>query len=743
MANIRRFILVSAAITVALVLGGCSDSKKKRYPPAQQTFAVSGTASKGILIGFNVAAHDFSNGVLNASPRASTVTSSDGTYTLNLPQNLAEQPLLIRITPAASGSVMRCDLSAGCGDGVDFGENLPITDDDFSLDVVVPSVSANSVANVTLLSNLAAQLALEQISSGNSPAAVQTAIAAANSQIANRFGLVGNLATMPVIDLTDRAAVNTALTAGNTAYLQYAALNAAIIQAVRADNNNTVGFINAMTNFITYFLIEGVAGNTSNAAETSYADILAEAQALLIRVQDLDPENPLNLGGLIQSLAAAEHLASIEEPDGHSQGTPSSSAGATALVKAKNMANDLVDLGASIGNSTVQGGTTINAISDEFAMQIEAAELATGNQAAYMLDALATAAAAIDDANRAYGNNNSLESYTSDTGVTVGIALVEEKPVYSVEDTVEVTTDAGVVAIPVTLMAHNRLVLTEPEDLTDTTTEISGDYVVEGTAGSSHLEITIHEGSKILITEFAHTETNQQTAESSTQTLESFDFNFLVTLAQKPMQGTDPLSVDGTLIVSLADVAVADTATPNSETTTVSLGLLSMQFYGEVSNTTGESFNFAMAATGDATGVSFMEGWNTQGPVESGETETAFAGLSASLTFDAKLTGIPSVVKVSYTINRTGLESFSNEVTVRYPGKTFLFNLMVENGEPVNPLRITNQDGVVMTLNDNTVNGESYLDGTITVEGTKYADITEPSIGAVIITFTDGYTVSP
>ena len=258
-----------------------------------------------------------------------------------------------------------------------------------------------------------------------------------------------------------------------------------------------------------------------------------------------------------------------------------------------------------------------------------------------------------------------------------------------------------------------------------------------GEASSTKLKLTVNEGSHLMVTDLVHEEANGQSGTTTTDSLDSLDFHWSAVLAQQPVQGRDPLTVEGTLVASLNDVLVANSSSPNSDTTQTSVGLLSLQFNGRVSNTTGESFKFAVAIAGDASGVSFTEGWEPAGELAGGETGEAFVDLSGSLMFNAQLTGIPSVVTLAYNVQRTGLEAAGNTVVVKYPGKSFRFEMAIVNGEPQNPLRITNQDGAVMTLNDNQVNGESSLSGNITVDGVEHATISEEEIGTVLIRFSD------
>jgi len=729
MRNLFRVLFATAAGTAVFIQGcGCSDNDKY-YPPVESTYTVTGAASKGILRNFQVAAHRFNNGVLDTTPIASSNTSNVGTYTLKIPQTYANVPLLFRVTPNSTGSVMTCDLSAGCGGDVDFGEDLPITDSSFQLDAVVPSSANNSVANITLLTDLASELALDAISSGNSVTVIQAAVAAANSRIANRFGLVGNLTTLPIIDLTNYAAVNAALSGGHSLHIQYAAINAAIVQAAR--DGNTLNFVSAMNAFVTYFSSEGLAGNTTDLSEVSYADILAAARAVLGRVQEIPQAS--NLAALLQSLLVEQQLAENEEPDSYDQGTPSTGADATDLQKAKNMVNDLVDFAASVGESNLEGGLDVATVSEDFAMQLEAAELATSAHAKYLMDAVALAGAAVDDANRAYDSNNNLQSYTSDDGIVVAISVVDAMPVYTVDDAIDVAGDTGTVAVAVDMTARNRLVFDDASTETVEAAEVSGRYDLSGTASTSQLMLTVHDG-YVLVEDLEH----EQTAGNSTQAAESVDLRLNVSLAQVVPEGSDPVSLEGNLSVSLKDLTNEETEAGASGSQEIGLTTASLNFSGKVSNTTGESFNFSIAVSGDATGVSFVESWNSQGESSVGETEENYAALVANLAFTAQLTGIPSVVSVAYSLERTGLESGNNSLVIKYPAKLFRFSIAVEDGEPVNPLTVTNQDAAVLTLNESEEEGESKLDGDIKVNGVERAKIEERDAGVIVITYTDG-----
>ncbi len=736
MIYLRRIFMVSAALVAIHMQGcGCDDDKKYYPPPQDNSYTVNGTASKGILRNFQVEAYRFNSGILDPTPISSTITSAIGHYSLDIPNTYVNQPLLFRVTPNPTGSIMVCDLSAGCGVGVNFGQDLPITDTSFELETVVPSTSDNSVANITLLTTLAAQLAQEAIQSGATSEDIQVAINEANSSVANRFGLTGDLATMPVIDLTDPAAVRTAMEAGNSNLVQYAALNSAIVQAARLDDN-LLSFIGALNAFITYFAEDGVAGNTSDATETSLADILSAAREVLMQVQANDPQAPQGLTALLQSLFVDQQLAESEPADSYSTGTPSSTSGATPIAKVKAMVSDLKNLAISLGDTALSGGGTIGGISEDFAMQLEAAEMASSENAGYLIEAMAIAAAAIDDANRAHSNNSELTAYTSDTDVDVTITTVGETSVFSVDQNIQVEADSGMVTIAVELDATDSLTYGETDS-----SEMSadGEYEVAGSATSATLVMLVKEGSSISITDLSVVETeNSQTAQlTENQSLDALNLNLMIELSQV-MAGTvtDPVTLTGTLVASLSDVMIVDTESATTESSTKSLGMVSLKLSGLVRNTSGESASFAVSVSGDGTGVSFVETWTQQGETSTGETTSNFVDMYGSVAFTAELTGNPNVVSMNYSVARTGLEDADNSLTIRYPGKQFRFNMLVADGAPEGNLTITNHDGVIMSLMETTVEGESRLQGTISLNGTQYATVEEDN--TVVIRYTDG-----
>lgn len=743
MIYLRRIFMVSAAI-VAIHMQGCGcDDDKKYYPPQQDnSFTVNGAASKGVLQGFQVSVHKFDSGLLDPIPVSSVITDNFGRYTIEIPNIYISKPLLYRVTPQASGSMMKCDLVGGCGENVNFGQSLPVSGNDFKLDAVVSDPKDNSVTNISVFTDMAASLVLDSNADSNED--VQALIALSNSRVANRLGIAGNITEIPVIDLTDNTAVTNAVNNGNALHVRYAAINAAIISAVRSDNPNA-SLAEALRLFVDKYVEKGLAGNVSIDEETGWGEILEYARALLVQVQtNLGVNSLANLSGLIEGLIADAQLANSETSDGYDRGTASQTAGATGIEKAKAMVQDLRDFAFSIGNTSTSGGT-IGSISDDFTVQVEAAQMASSEDAAHLMEALAMAASAIDDASRAHDGNPSLTTYTSDDGVTVTItSSVENSTEFSVEQTIEIMSDAGELPVEVELTAINAVTMADAEQQNSSGMTANGSYEVAGSAQTSVLTMMVLDGSSVSVTDMATVEvmSEQSPQLSETQTLEAFDLNLMVSIAQR--NTNDPITLKGNLTASLTDIMVKDTSSTNdistSEISEIRMGIASLKISGEIGNATGESASFSLSVSGDATGVSFVDSWVNGNQTSTGETANNFADLFGSLAFTARLTGIPSVVVMNYTVARTGLESGDNGLTVKYPGKLFRFNMAVEDGEPTGNLTITNQDGVVLTAQEVIVNGESRLQGNITYGGVQYATITEEDL--VVISFIDGYSVS-
>lgn len=735
----RRIFMAAAAFVAVSMQGcGCDDNDDRYYtpPPGEPSVNVEGATSKGILRGFVVTAHSFDSGALVTQPIATGNTNDFGRYRLAVPSRYRGAPLLIRVTPAESGSTMVCDLPTGCGE-VAFGGLLPVLpSSNFRLSAVVPSTDPGEV-NITALTDIAAEWTLRQLTATSNADAIRALIASSNSRVANRFGLTGDLLRLPVVDLTNNDTLLATLNGSNNWAVRYAAINAAIVSAVQSDNL-TLSVAAALRLFVTEYLDNGgLAGNVSEEAETGFNEILQFSRQLLLIVQArLGDQAPTSLLEIIQRVIAEESFASNEEPDSYDPGTESETAGAQPLAKVKAMVADLRDLAFSFGDTSLSTGGTIGGIADDFAMQIEAAEMVSSEHAAYLMEALGLAATAVDDANRVYSNNSSATSYTSDRGVIVAISATAGVPTFSVDQVIQVEGSDGNVPVTVEWTATNAVTIEEDDEGEGNV--VDGRYNVNGSAQSSQLSLLVNEGSTVDVTNMALVE-----GESESGDLDALDLNLLVTLTQLGVD--DPVTLNGSLVVALTDLLVDNSESSGQngtvETREITVDIASVRVFGDISNSTGESVNFSLSVSGDGTGVSFVDtwvnGWNSS---STGETAETYADLSGNLMFNAELSGIPNAVTLNYGLVRTGLEAANNTLSIKYSGKQFLFRVAVDDGEPVDDLTVTNQDGVVLKIREVTEDGRSRVEGNIVYEGTQYATIDESNV--IMVRYTDGSSVS-
>ena len=718
MSKMRRFLMIGAA-AVAVGIQGCGcDSKKKHSsstgtPPPESTVTIQGKAAKGVLQNFSATAHLLNgDGVSEGDPIALGSTGLDGGYSLDIPRRHVGSPIVIKVSPT-EGSSMICDLPQGCGDA-DFGEPTPV-DHNFQLSAIVPSVEDDQNVNISAFTDIAASLALSKLQESESTSLedIRRHIAESNSQVANRFGISSDITRLPVLDLTKPSAPSARDLLLDSQTARYNALNAGLLSAIQDDKPESTPLGGALRDFIDSYVEKGVAANTSDDSETSMSEIINRAADALNRVASLLPDSSgVDLTSTTQNLRTEGQLLELEEPDVYSQGTASQSSNLSALEKVKAMVGDLRNLVFSFGEQTIEDGT-IGAIADDFALQIEGAEMASSADAAALIEALALAATALDDANRAYQANNALTSYASDTGITVAITAADDSVSFTIDDAVQVDN----ASVDVSLSATNALELQDgaADDLA------VGQYTVSGSAETADLKLSITNGSVEVDYE------GEQADLAETHVLSTLH---LLLQAELKQQDVDlPVVLSGRLEATVNNVELQSTAERSGDTTELALDDLAFSFSGNIHNSAGEAAQFALSLSGDAKGMSLTETWVNGTNTIVAETEQQYVKANGSLFFTAKLTGIPSAVVVNFSASRTGLDAADTSLTIRYPGKQFRASLAVEDGEPKGTLMITNQDNVSARMSETTGgNGKKQLSGGLYLDNILYGEITSGTV---------------
>lgn len=175
----------------------------------------SGVASKGIIKGGVVTAEELDASGSAVRTVGTAETGNDGRYSLTIGSNYAGGPLLLTISgKSGGGTVMVCDVTAGCGTA-SFGADVPL-DESFSMTAILPPVAdgASISAQITPYTHMAARRAL---------AAATVDADAVNNAISEVNQMVGvNILDVEPVDITDPAQI-AAASSEATAYAAFVA----------------------------------------------------------------------------------------------------------------------------------------------------------------------------------------------------------------------------------------------------------------------------------------------------------------------------------------------------------------------------------------------------------------------------------------------------------------------------------------------------------------------------------------
>ncbi|WP_431687318.1 beta strand repeat-containing protein [Hahella sp. NBU794] len=723
-------LMLAIALTACGGGGGGGDDDSG----GSTSVTLSGAASKGIIIGGLVRAYPVINGAVDTSNvLGQTTTGSDGTYNLTLSSGYSG-PVVVRITPT-TGTLMRCDLSGGCGSGVAFGQDYALTDSGFALNAVVPTGSSNISVNITVLTDVATQVALKDITMGGATSAsdIQAAVTAANSKVANRFGVAGDLTKIAIVDITNPTAVAAAGQGG----VKYNTLSAAIVQAVQGDSPG-LSIEQAVAAFAEDFADGGIADKAdTDGTKTTLQEILASTLDILNAAVAADESGDLDLGGLITIITAEESDVQNNGSTDESEGEASDTANATELAQAKAMVQEIRNLGTGMLLSTADRVSI-----EAFADQIAAATFATDDNLSEVLDVMAIALEQIAASYMAFAEDGS-----TDGSPIVTVNIVSGGASFTVNTTIE--------GVAVSLTATDLSTINVGDEVetpisggTNTTQAISAqvNFSILGAVESSLVSLSVNSGSSVMVT-LSYTSDEDDTASGGTSTtvqdedldLSNLSLGLNVTLAEKGVG--NPVSFTGAMSATLsafsADIDETDTQTSStyeeSWMESYTAGTFAMTLSGQFSNAT-DSFFASLALNANATGVTLSCEGSMSGGTSSetctDENGSTYVDADATLIFKVTVNGVADAISVKLIVDRTGLESGQATLELKYGGVTL--NAAVDS--VAQTLTVTNQDGVTLSVAEGS---DDKVTGTITNNGTQYATISEVS-GVVLVRFSDG-----
>ena len=725
---VTRLLALGALGAASLTQGcGCSSNNNSTNtviepPPGETpTVSISGAAVKGVVGGGVVSAFTLDNkGVVSAQPFTTAVTDALGKYTIKIPETYIGKPISFRITPASNDTTkLTCDLDIGCGGTVKFGDKFTLpTNSKLVLETIVPALDKTKSVNVSTFSTLAAEQARKALASNADINALAAAIRKANGEIANMFGLTGELSELELLDVTDAAAVKAAVNGGKSEVLRIAALNAAVISASQSANP---GFTleQALAKLIQDITAKGIASNSSDSTVADLTKILTAVSNILEQVKKLNASG-VDLTALLTSVA--NELGRVRNEPVDVYNTGSVLPDATLSTKAYEFAEVVSQLinGGDIVLDTKVGNSTIKAASNKLRAQWDAAQMLSGPDVEALGKSLSLAAEAIAEAADAYHYDATLKTYTAGD-VKVDIKKVDPAVVYTVEQTISGNT--------VKLVATSQ----HTDSTVGTLETAMGKLKLSGSAANAAVKITVQDTSSLEAAKLTRETKNNV----ETTTLEGLKVTLASDVAQIEVGNvTDPVSASGTLKFEFATFERVKGASGSEPMTK---GVMAISFDGKVKNKASEAVAFALNISGNTKGITIDELSQGVDPTDISITEDDFNSLTAAVSFTADLNTQMNSARVKLTTTRESLSSTRTSLDLIFGAYNLRFAALIKRvADQPYGLTISNQDRLTMTLAQPTIGGK-YAGKITGPDGVKVlANIEQGKDGCVKVTIVEG-----
>lgn len=276
--RIKTILNGIVGIAVVMLVGcGGGGGGGSTPPPAGAT--LGGTAAKGIIKGGNVVAEELkSDGTVLAQVGTAT-TGADGSYSLTLGSSYSGGPVQVTIS-ADANTEMKCDVPAGCGTTVNFGDWYKPGAGNLTMHALVSDAATGATigVNITPYTDLATRRA--KLSTTLDASAVNIA----NSEVNQLLGGIDILNIKP-LDITDP----TVLASGSAAQKAYAAYSAAIgvLADASSGSPNIIAALDTLeTSFADGMIMADDGG--ANAAVFSLQEIINGAKSTLTQAGTAD-----------------------------------------------------------------------------------------------------------------------------------------------------------------------------------------------------------------------------------------------------------------------------------------------------------------------------------------------------------------------------------------------------------------------------------------------------------------------
>lgn len=791
---LKKVVAKKIIVLAMLGLSACSSSSGGGdNSPGSNTVQIGGTVLDGIVMGGVVNAFlvNNDNGLVLTATGPTAYTQSDGTYTLNVPlPDGYDGPIMVKVTLAGASDVNTngTPITTTMKD-VYGGPDIPLTSANFvPLSAMKPEVKAGSdavTAHISWGSTIGANFVLQDLDLGSTltPALVD----ADNKQL---FSLIGQgdtfdpITVTKVYDLSTQADIVEALNDPSSAASLFALMGEQINSACQARFSTASDCLDSlMTN-----TFSKVGQTWAMQGTSSDANVIAATDL----VNALVPPGDSNAGVIGKLLAAHPIdnsnlvLAQFNLAATTARAVINTSVNSDGLIVAGDMSGSTTTTAVettttAAGTTTTAGGTTTTAAGTTFTTTSSPTSTTTTSTTpptttttttpspVFNLDLTKAMVKQIRGLASSLGTvlNGSTGDTTGQLNIVNQIASLDAQGVvttagYSVlamglvvaNETMPASPSASVyktitisgISIPVIARRTStgyHLIIDAP-DIQGATVDLKADLSqsaydtiqavkqgdieltqsddaqleLSGTVANSGVELSLDEGSQATIVG----EVDASSSGQGTLAITATALNLNVTLTQRPgTEITTPVSFTGTIAAELNDInALAD----DTSGVTGTFGPTSLTLNGTFADSDGHSFTVVLVLVTDGSTIAFTDLRDFQD-----SDHWLF-----SLTMIGALPGLNTDAKLTITGDRQTFNGDSGTVKLSYQGKSLTANLSQADDNGNRTVTIINHDNVHLIL---TVKANGDVSGIITVNGIKYADVVQVSLG-IKTTYSDG-----
>lgn len=764
--------VLAVAIASIIGLAGCGSDSSSSSGSTTTGTNFSGTVNKGIVSNGQVEICDVFDETGCDSDESSyylkTTTSVDGSY--DVVDAPLDRPILVLVSKATgdTATTMKCDI-ASCTDTengdavVAFGESFEVPDG-WTLQAIIPAANtATTTVNVTSLTDIAAEEAIEAGGSSGVTAAIANN---ANQAVQEAFGITSDITQIGAVDLTDPVAVAAALIE-DAEEIMAATYSASLLTASDVEKSTLIT------------LDSNTGGYTVDTSTDGVQGVLDSAEALITTVQTEINEALEEAGEEAISLTSvSEEIAAVEPPD-EVDAIPVENAdeiiAAKAFVQDMRTAYNAVQDEGDLKTGLDAFSNELDVIDDLVSTDVDVIFENTSLAIEAIVDAFENAAddAANYEAANGYtviisGDTYSINETVEDTLVVITATATEftvvddedlsgcssedkDQPGYVCEESGTFTAEIN--------LSLDSVVVTKAQ----TSLSASGTAVVEGAISNwtwSNSPLTVENGWG-----WSDSETEDLTIDSIGIAL---DANLAYVAGASAASFAGAIRLNATDITLNSDNQYEDTTTETDNSSghggsdtgneSFSADEMSIAFNGDITandetlgvylslvadNSLGYVNHSTWSDTWQCTWTGSVDDGcsNTDESTNSEETANVYVKLHAIARVTTNLVDAENnamAASIELKADRNAFDVVDASITIDYNGVDTILEADLGIQDNANSaLTVRNTEGAVATLNALDDNADA-LAGTLTINGVQAGSIEETDDGLVLIRYTNG-----